>query len=259
MYITQTALFGIVGSLALLVAACIYLYVLYHRARHAKKQVLVGDPTNQVIERAHQRAQHIIDRAVEHSEETLYQTEFLKAELVRHGEESIQEVVNNILTQLNRDGVKYDADYKTLFDSIQKEYVTKTNDAISKLQSEAARELEGFHETIKAGTLGSQTTLDHKIEEEFTRAQQEIVTYRDAQYKKIDRQITKMVGQVVEEVIGQVIPLEAHEKLILEALQTAKQGTLFENHIVMPEEKAGEVEKSEIEAEKSETNTNVQK
>lgn len=234
MYLPIQILISLLASIVLLFIACMYVFILHFRAAAKKKKT--PDPReSEIIDRAHARAQHIIDRAVEHSEETLYQTEFLKQELVKHGEESIQQVVDRVIELLQQDGVKYDQDYKKLFELIRSQYIEKTNEAVEKVQEAAQKQLEEFHESVKAGTLVSQQRLDGKVKEEFSKAQKEIAEYKVAQFKKIDRQITGVVQKVVEDTVGHVISVEDHEKMILDALEEAKQEMIFKSHLIQPE------------------------
>ena len=226
MYINQLGIITLLAVFAILAVVIVYLFVAYERSRrrHVKPQ---NTDETAVIEHAHSRAQGIIDRAVEKSEETLLQTEFLKQELVRHGEESITEVVENIVKLLNQDGVKYDEQYQQLFDTIRAQYVEKTNEALSVMQKAADTELAAFRAAVKQGTIGTQTQLDLQMKEEFAAAKKDLENYKVARMAKINQEINALCSQVMLEVLGRSIPLAEHEKLLMEALEEAKKEGIF--------------------------------
>lgn len=54
-------------------------------------------------------------------------------------------------------------------------------------------------------------------------AGQEIENYKKEEFKKIDRKIYQILGEVAKKTIGKAVDLSDHEKLVMEALEKAKK------------------------------------
>jgi hypothetical protein len=221
-------LFSFVISLGVILFTLVYVYSLFLKERKLQqKQDKAYQSTSEIVEHAHARARSIIDRAVEKSQETMLQTEFLKQELVAHGEQSIQQVVDHIVELLDHDGVKYDQQYQQLFDTIKAEYIKTTNEAVDRIQEEAKKQLESFRASLEEGTAGSEATLGKMVEAEFAAAKHEIEEYKTREMKKIDDSIVSVLEKVIQDVMGRAIPLSEQEKLIIDSLETAKKESVF--------------------------------
>jgi hypothetical protein len=58
--------------------------------------------------------------------------------------------------------------------------------------------------------------------------QKELEEYKNERLKKADKQINSIIQEVAEEVLNKAIPLEDHQKLIIESLEKSRKEGLFE-------------------------------
>lgn len=83
--------------------------------------------------------------------------------------------------------------------------------------------LAHFEELTEIELRSAQTILEKKINADYLIAKKEIEKYKKNKMEEIDASIQKRVEELSLKVLGQGIPPEVQEKLVLEALAKAKK------------------------------------
>ena len=76
-------------------------------------------------------------------------------------------------------------------------------------------------------TIESQKLMNKKINEEYEKVKADLEQYRKEKLDLIDASINQIILKVVQDVLGEAIPLSKHEELVIEALEKAKREDLF--------------------------------
>ncbi len=90
------------------------------------------------------------------------------------------------------------------------------------IEIDALKEVDEFKQALEMETIQSQKIVAEQMQKKYSEAQAELQQYKARKIQELDKQIVKMVGDVVRDITGKTIPLTEHEQLILEALQEAK-------------------------------------
>lgn len=205
-----------------------YMYYLYRKEKEfEKKQSMLHDNEQKIIEQAHRTANEVVEKAVEKARQTLVETEYLRADLVKNLETSLAKLTNNTIKLFQNNSQNVDTEYKSLFEKTKQEYVKKVDNTLKSLEQIAGSELDEFSKNLKKETLDSQVFIGARINEEFEQKQKEIEEYKAQRLKAIDENINIIIEKVTEDVLGRAIPLAEHEKLVIEALEKAKKEQVF--------------------------------
>ena len=87
----------------------------------------------------------------------------------------------------------------------------------------AEDEVKGFRKSLEVEAVGVEKAVADRVEQEFATAKQQIDEYKKYRLAKLDGEIDEIVSNTVKKVIGKVIPMEEHKKLIISALEEAKR------------------------------------
>lgn len=93
----------------------------------------------------------------------------------------------------------------------------------SELKKRAAQELGEFRSALAEQTSIAKEALEKVTSEENDRVKQEVEAYKKQKLEEVDRAIYEIVREVTRKVLGEAITQQQHEKLVIAALDDAKQ------------------------------------
>jgi G:T/U-mismatch repair DNA glycosylase len=97
-------------------------------------------------------------------------------------------------------------------EEILKEIKTSGDRLIDELNKKISQTLDSFSESIKRKISEAETTIEN---------------YKKERLKEVDKEVYRMLISVSKKVIGRVIDISTHEKLVIEALEKAKKEGVF--------------------------------
>lgn len=143
----------------------------------------------------------------------------LEESIKKEIEKSIQELKSNF-QNTSEEIIK---NYQNQFENGDQE-VRKVISEISRQAAEETKKtseilLQEFSQRFGEIYQLTRSTLNKKVIE----SGQEIENYKKEEFKKIDRKIYQILGEVAKKTMGKAIDLSDHEKLVMEALEKAKK------------------------------------
>ena len=220
------------SSLAVLILVLILLYVF-----QSKKQEKDRLMENEIKDKAYVEAMKIMDSARLKSLKILEESQ-LKAHKSLDNASSLSKEAR---AELDRKfAVIYDKQTSTL-DGLSQELVKTYKDALEKerkenmqvidetsdmLKRELTAEVIEITDTVRKGTIEKQKEIEKKLEEEYSRVEEEINAYKAQKTEEINSRIFDIIARVSDRVLGRVIDQSSHEKFILDTLteELMKQG-----------------------------------
>lgn len=130
----------------------------------------------------------------------------------------LSEAEKNLQTQT----VGFDKEYQELLENTKKEYLTRAQNTLQKLEKIPEQEMIEFQAILKKETVTAQQLLGQRISDLFGAAEKEVVAYKNSRLKEVEASLQDITGKVVEEVIGAKLTKADHEALVLRALERAK-------------------------------------
>lgn len=230
MYISLYMIAGFIGSLFLIGFTLLYLMYLYYREREFdKEQKDVYQKSSKILEHAHERAKSIIENSTERAKDILIDAQITKEAI----SQDTQQLIDSINEHNKEKFIEMSSDmttqYLALFDSIKNDFSKKADEILSAFSQKEEEEISDFQKSLKQQTITSQEFIAKKINDEFDKALSEIAKYKASQIEKVRSQINVIIQKTVEDVIGQTLDVEKHEKLILDALDKAKSEGFFKD------------------------------
>lgn len=220
--ISLFVIFAFLTSLGLLLFVLVYVYILYSKEvkiRAAQERQLAE--IEKTITSANNRAEGIIEHAVDKAQLTILKSDYLRDDLIKSLEASLAEVAHIVEENLTKDEQKFEQDNEKLYQQIRAEFTQRVDVAIKNLEEATRAELDDFRKVLSEETVGAQNIITKKINEEFSEVRTEIETYKQTQIKKIDATISQILKKASYELIGKTIDLADHEALIKASVEEA--------------------------------------
>lgn len=204
-----------------LVAICAVLFLVVFallRRGEVKKEV-----PGHVLSDAEREAEAIVREAVEKAQETLADAQYIKGDLMQSIESSMRSIAESAVISFQDETKVAHKQFLELFGEVQNQYKQETQKTVQALEVEAASEMDAFRKQLSAEIIESQRKADLKAEEAYQVVMGELEEYKRKKMEELDTQVKSMVERVFVEVLGKSLTSSEHEKLVIEALDSAKR------------------------------------
>jgi len=168
-------------------------------------------------------ASRIIENARKKATQIIADTNILNDSLQKQFDEQIRNLSSDQTKSFEEEAVRLLQDYKKSLGEIKDKSIKTVSNISKDIEITTESELKDFKEIIKEETYASQKIVEKKLEESFEQAKQQIEAYKKNEFKKIDDKIYEIINRTSEIVLGSSLPIHEHEKLILAALEKAKE------------------------------------
>lgn len=207
-----------------------YDYLLYFRRRERelhRREDMLSKNSHELLEHAHHRATVLLARTTEVSEKMLLQSDFLHNDIQAKVDNAMAQIIENNKKMLDSQTGVFDKSYSEDLVQLRSQYVTQIQSVIGEIRTSTEKEIKDFMNVIMKETISAQNYMGTKINEEFETSQKEIAAYKEEQFKKIDESVKAAIVSISQKVLGKAIPMDQHEKLVLDALEQAKREGMF--------------------------------
>lgn len=181
----------------------------------------------ELVEQAQKQANAIVEKAVESAKHILFETEYVKQDITREMQDSLQKVAEESVKMVQGRSLESEKEFRTVVDEIKSEFAKAAESKLSAIAQVALDETNDFKEMLRRETVSSQAIIGKKIGDDFDNVQAELSEYKKQRMAEIDKSISAITKQVVEETLGKSITLPLQQDLILASLENAKKIGLF--------------------------------
>ncbi len=175
-----------------------------------------------ILNSARDKAKQIIEESEAKAQQVLLQAENIQQNIEGEFNQTLQQVVNQNSNEINKDSKQLLDDYKNSLTSLKSQYLKEIEALIAKMEGSMQNEFQEFRTVLEKDTKLAENTLGQNITAELDKTRLELETYKKTQIGKIDEMIKTMVVKISQEVLAKTITPQEHEKLIIEALNQAK-------------------------------------
>jgi len=153
-----------------------------------------------VLSKAHEKAQKIIERASKKANQILIQSNFF---------------------------------HKSLKESLRQELKSAVQKSVQTYQKELEegikKSLVDLEEIIKKQLKDNQEFLQNKTKEQWELIEKDLSNYKEQRKQEMDKIIRDKIGELVSDTFIKAMPESMKEKLIFEALESIKKDGFFNN------------------------------
>ncbi|MBP6913709.1 MAG: hypothetical protein KBC00_03805 [Candidatus Levybacteria bacterium] len=224
----QFLLYILLGIILILTYTLAYLvYKIQKQNRILNKPQEEYSNTLEIIEQAQKQANSIVERAVESAKHILFETEYIKQDITKEMQDSLQKVAEETVKMVQGRSAESEKEFRTIVDEIKTDFAKEAEKKLSAIEQVTLQETSDFKNVLREETIKSQIIIGKKIGEDFNSVQNELVEYKKQKLSEIDKNIQVITKQVVEEVLGKSIPLPIQQELVISSLEKAKKTGLF--------------------------------
>ena len=224
----QFLLYILLGIILILTYTLAYLvYKIQKQNRILNKPQEEYSNTLEIIEQAQKQANSIVERAVESAKHILFETEYIKQDITKEMQDSLQKVAEETVKMVQGRSAESEKEFRTIVDEIKTDFAKEAEKKLSAIEQVTLQETSDFKDVLREETIKSQIIIGKKIGEDFNSVQNELVEYKKQKLSEIDKNIQVITKQVVEEVLGKSIPLPIQQELVISSLEKAKKTGLF--------------------------------
>ncbi len=181
----------------------------------------------EIIEGAQKQANAIVEKAVESAKHILFETEYVKQDMAREMQDSLEKVAQEAVKLVQGRSVESEKEFRIVVDEIKADFAKQAGERLAAIEKVTEEEITDFREILRQETIDSQTFIGKKIGQDFEKVQSDLTEYKKIKLLEIDNNIQAITKQVVEEMLGASITLPVHEELIKVSLENAKKTGLF--------------------------------
>jgi hypothetical protein len=202
-----------------------YLKEVYGRDKQIAEFIKSNDTL--ILSEAQQKAKSIIEAATIRAKQTITETDYVKAELMKKVENLLNDEAHKDVQLLQNKSYEINDWYKKLLAGVEQQHAKKAEETLNTVENIATEELEDFREILKKETMESEQVVSQKVNSEYQKVHLELEGYKAKKMQEINQAANKIVLEVTEEVLGKAISLDEHQKIIVDALEKAKRDGLF--------------------------------
>ena len=117
--------------------------------------------------------------------------------------------------------------YRSVFKKVGDDAIKILDDVGKDMKLSSEEQIKNFASILREKAEENQKDINKQIKEAFARVEKDIAEYQHMRQKKVDDTIFQVLHEVSREVINKSLPLHEHEELVRQALQAAKQASIF--------------------------------
>lgn len=211
-----TALFFL--DLFVITFVAIYGYLAYYRRLRELKNIEIDShkKSEEILKSTHLKTQEILEKVEHRADEILTHSELIKKDLNGLFENSIKQSGQKYLQMVEEHSKRFIGDYENLLTSVKNQSLEKTAKAMDLIEAEIRKSLEDSQGSVKTEIMKS-----------LHKALEEIEAYKQHEIQKIDNEIDKLAIDIAKDVLRMNITPKDHKKLVMQALEKAKEQGMF--------------------------------
>ena len=219
-----------VVSIALAAMAMSYTRVLKKLISHQEKYDEIIDKINQkefdLLEDARKKSVAIIEDATLKAQKIITEGDAINQNVKKLLEKTLGDLAQEQAAVFQKTSEDFLIEYKKQLISVQDKTIEIASKVSKNIEVDTLEEIKEFDDILAKETVSGQKIVGQKIEEEFTKAQKEVVEYKAKMLDNVNNQIYELLANISKSAIGRSLPVNEHEKLIIEALEKAKKDGL---------------------------------
>lgn len=221
MILENTVVFALVICLITISTVLVILAVSYLNMLKKYNRVLQEKGYLKLQE--HKKETVILEEAMQKATKIIADGRFVHNNLKNEFQEQLKTVSLNKVKEFENTVSDFLKVYKQELAGLKLDTFKIVNNMTKDIEADTTLELKDFKEILRRETFASQKIVEGKIEEDYKRVEKEIEDYKKERLQKVEDHVYDIIQNVSKLILGKTLSIEEHERLILEALNKAKQ------------------------------------
>lgn len=197
------------------------------RGEIEKRKRIAQQESEAILEKARVEARDINSRASVKAAEILEATKLFTSVSEKEIEKKLGAFVEGEREQLQKNAEKFRGVYETLAVDARQSYLSLAQSLAKTLEEDGKKTMLDFRKNLEEEVVRYRSETDEKLKEWHNALRQEMDDYRAESLLKVDEAIYRIIGRVAKEILGEVLDLRHHQKLVLSSLERAKKEGFF--------------------------------
>lgn len=210
----------VVAAFSLLTIALVVLYIKLLLKYQSVKEIAEKKADTVNLEETQKKVMTMIEQA-----------RIKAGEIVTQAEIFTTNEKNNLQGEISKSIQIYIDKYQQTLKFAETEAVRMISGIPDQLKSEIFSRIEKFTSVVETELINAQKSIQIAVKESYQKAEKEVDNYKIERLKQVDESIMKMVEDISRRVLAKEITSEEHEKLVLKALEKAKEENIFTSQI----------------------------
>lgn len=188
-----------------------YLWDLRAKEKWIEKERLKTDSSyHHVVDEALAKERKILDDATKEATQIISGTEYVASSSKETVDQALQQMEDDIEKGVGDTSQEFSRTYSATLQKVAKQSLTEFQAITHGLGADLQKQTKEFRESLMP-------TIEKELEE-----------YKKMRLQQADRTITHIVQEVSQEILNKSLPLEDHQRLIIESLEKAKSEGVFD-------------------------------
>ncbi|MCX7996706.1 MAG: hypothetical protein N2691_03015 [Patescibacteria group bacterium] len=180
-----------------------------------------------VVDRANAKAGEILEGAVDKAEGFIHETKLLKDKIEERAAHMLDDSLEKHRQAFNEMFQQIFSQYKHEFETMKRSMEKEVDTSVADFEKFAKTEISELKDDAEKKNALIEQYLKQKIDAEFELARKEITAFKQQEFQRVSAQIREQVTRITRDVLRLSIPTDQHDKLIMDALEKAKENSFF--------------------------------
>jgi hypothetical protein len=169
-----------------------------------------------------EKAMKIIQDATVQAEDILKRANVVKTDTSDAFQKQLQELTQKQQDTLNKASEELSNSFEQTIQQIEQDDVNVLRNVAQDLQTVTEKQIESFEQKLHDETIGTQETIDEKIQQAFKKAEADVEQYKQERLEKLDTQYMHVLAELTKEILGKRLSFEDQKELVTASLEKAK-------------------------------------
>lgn len=206
----------VVAAFSLLTIALVVLYIKLLLKYQTVKEIAEKNAETVNLEETQKRAKIMIEEARVKAGEIITQAEIFTTNQK-----------NSLVGEIGKSTQIYVDKYQQALKFAEEEAVRMISGIPDQVKSEVVVRIDKFTSGVESELLNAQKSIQAAVKDSYQKAEKEVENYKLERLKQVDDSIMKMVEDVSRKVLAKEITSDEHEKLVMKALEKAKEENIL--------------------------------
>lgn len=226
----------ILGTLALSIlvliafvffSASFFKKIFSSRSEIEKRRRIAYQEAEAILEKTRTEARDINSRASAKAAEILEAATLFNSVSEKEIEKRLEAFMEGERERLQKNAEKFRGAYEGLIVDTRQSYLSLAQSLAETLREDGKKTMLDFRKNLEDEVVRYRSETDEKLKEWHNALRREVDDYRKEALEKVDEAIYRLIGRVSKEVLGEVLDLRHHQKLVLRSLERAKKEGFF--------------------------------
>lgn len=226
---SMMTIISVLGVLSILGAVALFIHhVLKREHEFQEKERATFSQYEDIIKRAHDEANDLLDKTVTTSEHLLANVRGTNETAAADFDKVLQAIANKQIQAINHEAALLKKGYENKITQMETTIDHNTENMLQNAEVNLDKQLATFTQNLMVHATKSEEIIGTKTQEMIGQIEAEVNEYKKKKMATADAAIMQLIQKTYQEILGRIVPPDVNQELILKALEKSKKEGVFE-------------------------------